>query len=196
MTDPPLPIAPPLQPCCRGLDERRARPPPKSVAAEGGRALPGSVQSGTRWSRVPSPTSPRCAHNTHTCGLTKQVKNRATALNQELNACQTSCLTQGAGRWAECLSPSRPHRGRAGPAGAVQFVKSAQGVNDTAPVGPSGADTAPQRTTGLNGITSRNQLICNVRHVSQTTKELRHDQKHPNHHPFPCSRGRPSGGRS
>ena len=22
------PIAPPLQPCCRGLDERRARPPP------------------------------------------------------------------------------------------------------------------------------------------------------------------------
>ncbi len=102
------------------------------------------------------------AHTMHACGPTKQVKNGATALNQELNACQTSCLTQGARRWAEGLDPARPVWGRPGPTGAVQFVKNAGRVNATAPEGPCGLDTAPQRPADLKVIASRNRLICNV----------------------------------
>ena len=125
---------------------------------------PATFRRAPSW--VPSVRAPTCgrgeAHITHTCGRTKQVKNRATALNQELNACQTSCLTQGAMRRAEGLGPTRPRSARVGPAGAVEFVKHVHGVNGTAPQRTSGADTAPQGTTGLKVIASRNRLICNV----------------------------------
>lgn len=102
------------------------------------------------------------AHIMHTCGRTKQFKNRATALNPELNTCRTSCLTQGAISRAEGLSPTRPRSGRVGPAEAVEFVKHVHGVNAPAPQRPCGADTAPQGPTGLKVIASRNQLIFNV----------------------------------
>ena len=71
-------------------------------------------------------------------------------MNQELNACQTSCPTQDATRRAEGLGPTRPRSARVGPAGAVQFVTHALNVSATAPVGPCRPDRGPQvRTRSL-----------------------------------------------
>ncbi len=119
---------------------------PKGVAAKGGRALPGNVQSGTRWGALISRADEtgEAAHTMHTCGQTEQVKSGANAMNQELNACQTSCLTQGAMRRADGLDPTRPRSARVGPAGAVQFVTNALDVGATAPVGPCRPVRDPQ----------------------------------------------------
>ena len=65
-------------------------------------------------------------------------------MNQELNTCQTSCLTRGAISRAAGLDPTRPRSAPAGPARAVQFVTHALDVGATAPVGPCRPDRGPQ----------------------------------------------------
>ena len=54
-------------------------------------------------------------------------------MNQELNTCQTSCLTRGAISRAAGLDPTRPRSALVGPAGAEKSGGAAQGASATAP---------------------------------------------------------------
>lgn len=118
--------------------------PPKSVAAEGGRALPGYVQSGTLVPSVLASTCGRCeAHTMHTCGPTEQVKSRANAMKSKAKSCNTACNTRAASgeRWLPTCDtvPHGPTRAVSAPVGPERRALRVSDWRVSARVGPSRA---------------------------------------------------------